>query len=147
MFKVTKLTVDELTGNVDLEYVFDVGQGPGTGNYKFPDRALAYHHLDSAKHYYISTTYEKWVRHKQKLSEVGKSDVYYTMSRAQSIERCMNGIHWIATHNLQEVCKVMIQLEYHLRNILPAPGNPSYESQLLKLNHLIEFCKSNLKNQ
>ena len=143
MFRVVKNEFSPLTNTYDIEYQFDLGKGVSTGSYALPTEIQAINHILSAKHSYISTKYENWVRHKQILSTMGTRTYYNTPGKLLSLDKCLRGIAYFASCPFHEITRLLPIIENDLRNILPSPNNASYNSSCSTLADMLIFCKQN----
>lgn len=85
-----------------------------------------------------------WINHKRILAKHSK--YYKQPEQAKSISAIYSLYMLVKRncneYNLQQLCKLVIVNEKHLRNILPAPANTSYQTQVEKLENLLFTAKS-----
>jgi hypothetical protein len=85
-----------------------------------------------------------WLNHKVVLSY--KSKWYQEKSIVASLRTCQDLVKMVRAncggYNMNAICSMIRLNENNLYNILPAPNNPSYERQLLKLQEILTTAKS-----
>lgn len=85
-----------------------------------------------------------WLNHKRVLAS--KSNYYKQSLVAKSITTTYNLLKFLQRncneYTMETLCKMILIYEKQLKLILPASKNPSYLSQLIKLNNIIEAAKN-----
>ena len=139
MFCEVSIDICRFTGFADVLF-----NGKKTG---FRSKQDAVFFIEKKKKEQILETFNKYVNHKRILQETGHRAFYQTISRCDSLDKCIRMKDVLPGYKLQGVLKVILSLEKDLHNILPAPKNPSYEPERGKLIEMMVFCKSEIKNQ
>ena len=84
-----------------------------------------------------------WINHKRVLAKHSK--YYLQPVQANSISAIYSLYQLVKRncneYNLQQLCRMVVINEKHLRNILPAIANTSYNTQVEKLENLLITAK------
>lgn len=84
----------------------------------------------------------RYLHHKKVLSN--NSYHYKKENIAASIRWCVTyfdlSIKDCGAFTLEGICQMVIKNQHHLRNILPAPKNPSYRSSVANVEQIIAFA-------
>jgi len=137
---IKKYEENPVTGFVDVI----INNGIDDKKISFTCRQNADVCIRKIKKDFITNSFTTWVNHKKILHERGDRSFYSSHNRCQSLYFCLNIIYQLREMPLYQACKTVIEYEKHLRNILPAPSNNSYENQRNKLTDLIVFARQEL---
>lgn len=147
MFSVEKISQCPRTGITDYEIKWDIGSGMETDKGAFMSLQDAENYINRSKLGYIHIMFERYVNHARILFETGDSDYYRKAVKMEALERCIRYNQWLQGKDLSTICKVILQLEEPMKQILPKPSNPSYSSSETSIVDMMIFCKSELNIQ
>jgi len=146
MFQVKTYDVNQTTGIISFEVMFDIGTGPKTDKGSFLHKVEADKYLYGLKRDYILVVFEKYINHAKILHETGSKDFYRTPPKLEALDRLMRYNRWFQDKKLVEICTVILKLKDDLYKILPSPTNPSFTSSERKIIEMIVFCRHELEN-
>jgi len=148
MFQVSNYSVHPSSGIVDLEIKFDIGYGEKVDKRSYFEKSDADNYIYSCKMTYILLLFEKYVNHSQILNDTGTNKAFYkTQKRSDSLDKCQRAKRWFQEQDLISICKLVLRLEQDLQNILPSPGNPSFESSKNRMYDIVVFARNEVGKQ
>lgn len=95
---------------------------------------------EKAKRDELYKLFKAYVLHKKKIINHSRSDWYRKEGVLQSLDILTRYIDVLKSYKLQGICRVILNKQEHLRNILPVHNNPSFKSSENKLNQLIHYA-------
>ena len=133
-------------GIVDVEILFNTGDGEKIEKRSYFEKTDADKYIYNSKLKYILSMFSRYVFHSKILMETGICRAFYqTESRCISMDKCVSAEKWFRELDLLSICRYILKIENHLRNILPSPGNKSYESSKNKMYDIIVFARNEVE--
>jgi len=147
MFIVESYNICPITGITDFVIKFDIGTGRVvTDKRGYYDRQDADKYIIGIKRSYILDLFGRYVYHAIILNETGTRSFYATPERMESLDICQRANQYFQEESINAICTYILQIEKHLRRILPSPGNKSRQSSDDKLLEMIMFSKQVCKS-
>ena len=144
MFELVHARVDQVTGAVDLQVKFDIGNGEKTEARGYENRDQASKFLAEIKRDFILVIFDKYVNHSRILMENGSKECYQIPVKLASLDRLIKANHYFQGITLPQICSYLLVLQKDLNNVMPCQSNSSYSSSQDKLKCILDFAISNL---
>lgn len=149
MFHIQRFITDQINKQTELIFYWDLTGEPvkDGGTFGSPENAIKY--LIGSKRCYILRKFEKFIHHKKHIADNSNLPYYKTDEYTKAFQRCLELLNWVGTADpsLRDFATNILKCQNHLQQILPVPGNTSYQSSSIELNEIISFCKSAIENK
>lgn len=142
MIRINKYKVCRITGETDIEATL-LSPAEQVVERRFVNEQEAIDWIEDEQASELSIQVMNWIHHKQHIA--AHSDWYRTPDRKRAMEMVSVLANEVIKYRLHSACVEVLNVKAYLYQILPAPGNSSFETSRIKLDEIIAFCDRKMK--